>query len=395
MSERCDQVYREAVKLIDFDEVASLASELVKIPSPNPPGEESEVASLIQRHLTQSQVETTLEEVCPGRPNIYGILRGTEEKPVLMFNGHMDVVPAGAGWTVEPFGGKIENGRLFGRGAADTKGGLAAMMTAMRSIVLTKAELRGTLIFAAVVDEEQAESGTRKMLESGVRSDFAVVAEPTGLRVASSSKGDVYYEITTSGRSAHSSTPELGVNAISGMAHIIKGIDKLAEDLRAKKHELLGNPTYSVGMIEGGTATNVVPSYCKATVDRRTLPGESGKDGEKELVSMISGLRKMDPTLQASVRTLMEASPMEVPSNHPFVLAAREAVRHVLGSERGLVGLSGATDAQLLYNVANIPSVILGPGEFSQAHQADESVLLSEIVEAAKIYMRLALSVLL
>jgi acetylornithine deacetylase/succinyl-diaminopimelate desuccinylase family protein len=395
MSERCDQVYREAVKLIDFDEVASLASELVKIPSPNPPGEESEVASLIQRHLTQSQVETTLEEVCHGRPNIYGILRGTEEKPVLMFNGHMDVVPAGAGWTVEPFGGKIENGRLFGRGAADTKGGLAAMMKAMRSIVLTKAELRGTLIFAAVVDEEQAESGTRKMLESGVRSDFAVVAEPTGLRVASSSKGDVYYEITTSGRSAHSATPELGVNAISGMAHVIKGIDKLAEDLRAKKHELLGNPTYSVGIIEGGTATNVVPSYCKVTVDRRTLPGESAKDGEKELVSLINGLRQNDPTLQASVRTLMEASPMEVPSNHPFVLAAREAVRHVLGSERGRVGLSGATDAQLLYNVANIPSVILGPGEFSQAHQADESVLLSEVVEAAKIYMRLALSVLL
>ncbi len=394
-AERRDQAYREAIKLIDLDELASLASHLVKNPSPNPPGQESGVASLIQGYMAQAGFETTLEDAYPGRPNVYSILRGSEEKPVLMLNGHMDVVPPGEGWTIEPFGGKIESGRLFGRGAADMKGGLSAMMVAMKSIALAKVELRGTLIFSAVVDEEQAEGGTKRMLESGIKSDFAVVGEPTGLRIASSSKGDVYYEITTLGKSAHSSTPELGTNAISKMAHIIEGINRLSKDLKTRKHGLLGNPTYSVGTIDGGTTTNVVPSRCKVTVDRRTLPGESAEDGKAELESMIKNLQGKDPELRAHVRMLVEASPMEVPPNHPFVLTAREAVRHVLGSDKGLIGLSGATDAQLLYNVAKIPSVVLGPGELSQAHRPDESVSLSEIAEAARIYVWLALSVLL
>jgi len=345
--------------------------------------------------MTQAGVEARLEDVHPARPNVYCVLRGSEDTPILMLNGHTDVVPAGEGWTTDPFGGAIESDRLYGRGAADMKGGLAAMMVAMKSLAFAKVGLRGTLIFSAVVDEEQAESGTRRMLESGIKSDFAVVGEPTNLRVASASKGDVYYEITTTGRSAHSSTPGLGTNAISKMADIIEAINGLSKELEAKKHELLGFPTHSVGTIEGGTATNVVPSICRVTVDRRTLPGESGADGKAELESLIERLRKKDPKLRAEVRTLMEASPMEVPSDHPFVQTAREAVRHVLGSDRGLVGLSGATDAQLLYNLSKIPSVILGPGELSQAHQPDENVSLSEVAEAAKIYTRLALSLLL
>jgi acetylornithine deacetylase/succinyl-diaminopimelate desuccinylase-like protein len=275
------------------------------------------------------------------------------------------------------------------------KAGLAAMMVAMKSIALSRINLRGSLFLSAVVDEEQAETGTKRMLESGIRSDFAVVGEPTGLKTVRASKGDVYYEITTSGKAAHSSTPSEGISAIVKMAKIVEAINGLSRRLEAKKHKLLGSPTLSVGMIEGGTATNVVPSLCKAMVDRRTLPGETAENGKKQLESLIANLRKKDRQLQAQVRTVMEAAPMEVPENSTIVKAARKATEHVLGHDTGVTGMPGATDAQLLYNMARIPSVILGPGDSSQAHKPNEHVSLSEVLEASRIYAWLALSLLL
>jgi len=393
--EGLEQAYRSVVKLIDRDELSSLTSQLIRAQSPNPPGEVREVSSLVYDYMTRTGIEARLDEASPNRPNVYCVLNGSEKKPVLMFNGHMDVVPAGDGWTMDPFGGQIVGDKLYGRGATDMKAGLAAMMIAMKSIALAKVNLRGNLFLSAVVDEEQAETGTKRMLESGIRSDFAVVGEPTGLKTVRSSKGDVYYEITTSGKAAHSSTPSEGISAITKMAKIVEAINDLSRRLEAKKHKLLGFPTFSVGMIEGGTATNVVPSFCKAMVDRRTLPGETAEDGKKQLESLIANLRKKDRQLRARVRTIMEAAPMEVPENSTIVQAARKATEHVLGHDTGVTGMQGATDAQLLYNVARIPSVILGPGDISQAHKPNEHVSLSEVLEASRIYARLALILLL
>jgi len=392
---RLDQIYSDVIKLVDRNELWSLSGELVKRPSPNPPGEVSEVSSFVQEYMTRAGVETRLEEVSPGRPNVYCVLRGSEQKPVLMLNGHMDVVPVGEGWTMDPFGGQIVGDRLYGRGAADMKAGLAAIMVAMKSMALAGTKLRGTLLLSAVVDEEQGETGTRKMMDSGITSTFAIVGEPTSLSTVIASKGDVYYEITTVGKAAHSSTPSEGINAIDKMADVIGAIRNLSREFEARQHRLLGSPTISVGTIEGGTATNVVPSLCKATVDRRTLPGETAEEGKRQLESIISNLKQKDPQLEARVRTVMEAYPMEVPEDSLIVQTAREATKHVLGHDTGVVGMQGATDAQLLYNVAQIPSVILGPGALSQAHRPNEYVPLSEVLDAAKIYARIALSLLL
>lgn len=377
---------------IDRRRIISILQGLVKLPSINPPGEELAVARFGETEMTRIGLNVALDEYQPNRPNVYGVLRGSGSTG-LVLTGHLDVVPVGQGWTMDPFGGVLKDGKVYGRGATDMKGGCAAMIAAAEAIAATDPHLNGTLEVALVVEEEETGKGTAHLLRNGPRWNWAIVGEPTELKVVIAHKGDVYYEIKTIGREAHSSRPEQGTNAIYKTSRIIDAIEQFCSELKKKKHPRLGSPTISVGTVIGGSSTCVVPGACAITVDRRTIPGESAITGREELEAIIRRLQKTDPDLNATVRVVMEADPMEVSEDQQLVRCLRESTKLVTGSDSGVDTKQGCTDARFFAS-RNVPVAVFGPGSSFQAHIADEYVEVNQVVDAAKIYALTALRLL-
>ncbi len=380
-----DTLDTRLVGAVDRGRLIDLARRLVALPSINPPGDEAAVARLMAETLDGIGFDVQIRDVAPGRPNVVGTLPGRGGGPRLLLNGHMDVVPPGEGWTREPFGAELVDGRIYGRGSADMKGGLAAMAAAVEAIQSMGIPLRGTVVVTAVVGEERDQVGTRRLVENGLSADFAVIAEPTDLKPVIAHKGDLYYRIVVQGRAAHSSIPSAGVNAIDGMADVIIALRVLASDLGKKHHPLLGAPTLSVGTIEGGIDTCIVPDSCQMTIDRRLLPNETLAEADAELQDVLDRLGGENPLLAATLTRFMTAMPMETPPGSAIERALRRAADEVLGYDPGASGMSGTTDANWLVNVAGIPTVLFGPGSFSQAHRADEFVEVDQLVKAAQV----------
>ena len=381
------------LKQVKQEAVVRVLQELVRASSVNPPGNEEKVSNVMARMMKDIGLSVTQEEFQPGRFNTYGVLAGRNARPILLLNGHVDVVPPGEGWSVDPFSGVIKDGRLYGRGSSDMKGGLAAMIVAAKALIDSGSRLGGSLMIMGAADEEVNMLGTKHFLRIGGRADFAIVGEPTDLHLCTASKGDVYYEITTIGKAAHASVPEQGINAIYKMQKAIEGIKNLNEKLRLRVHPLLGSPTLTVGTIEGGTITCAVPGSCKITIDRRTLPSENAEAGRKELQTMLDGLSKEDAEFKAELEVTVDAPPMEVSENEPVVSVTKDAVKAVMGVDRKIEGFSAVSDASNLVN-AGIPSVVLGPGSLNMAHTVDESIPISEVTLAAQIYAAVAIRLL-
>lgn len=254
-------------------ELIELTSELVSIRSENPPGEQKEIGKFLESKMKEIGLQTESYELEPGKPNIVGTLVGKNPKPVLMFNGHVDTVPVGdtARWRSDPFEGVVRDSKLYGRGAADMKGGLAAMIHAVRNIAESETGLKGTVLVACVVDEEVTGYGTKSLVEKGYTADFAIVGEPTELSVLTAHKGVLEFNVTTTGISAHASTPRKGLNAIYKMGNVLRAIEKNLDELERTSHPLVGSPSINVGKIHGGVASNVVPERCEIAVERRIL----------------------------------------------------------------------------------------------------------------------------
>jgi acetylornithine deacetylase/succinyl-diaminopimelate desuccinylase family protein len=378
---------------VDSEELTSLAQDIVRIPSVY--GDEEKVALFLANKFKQWGFEVTVDEVLPRRPNVYAVLRGKSESPTLMYNGHMDVVPPGDGWTEDPYSGLLRGGRLYGRGAADMKGPLASMMIAANALKRAQVELKGDLVITAVVGEEENQKGTLQVADRKMRADFAVVGEPTELKVCIAHKGDVTYEITTAGKAAHASVLHQGMNAIYKMRRIIEAIEKFSVELEARRsHPLLGTATISVGTIEGGTISSAVPAFCKIMVDRRTLPDEGGEKGKAELEGLVEKLRRDDSDLVAHVKTVVDALPMEIPEDHDLVRTIRRAAKEILGEDPEVQGVPYTTDGGILANRSKIPTLVFGPGDIGQAHRPDESIPVEEMFAAAKIYALTALHLL-
>lgn len=386
-----DRKLRDALDLYS-SEVVALSQEMVRIPSIS--GEEEKLALFVAGKLKEYGLEVTVDEVLPGRPNVYGVLRGKIGKPILMYNGHTDVVPPGEGWTDDPYSGVLRAGRIFGRGSADMKGPLASMMIAAKALKGAGVELRGNLVITAVIAEEENQMGTRRVVDGPIKGEFAIVGEPTRLNVCTAHKGDVAYEITTIGKAVHASVLHEGINAIYKMKEVIDSIEKFAVELeKRKRHPLLGPSTISVGTIEGGTIPAAVPAFCKIKLDRRLLPGEDAETGKKELESLIDSLKERDPDLVADVRTIVEVPPMETRQDHAIVRTIREVVLEVTGRDPGIEGVPYTTDGAILVK-KGIPTVIFGPGDIKQAHQPDEWISVDEMVTATRIYAQTALQLL-
>jgi acetylornithine deacetylase/succinyl-diaminopimelate desuccinylase family protein len=379
---------------IDRSRMLNLAADLIRIPSENPPGNEAAVAEYLVAFFRRLGIEPLLQEVAPGRPNVLVRLEGTEPGPHLIFNGHTDVVPAGPGWTMDPYGSEIRDGRLFGRGSADMKGGVAAMIEAALT-VYQGSSFRGAITLAMVADEEEGGGGTRHAVQQGLCGEWAIIPEPTDLRPVIAHKGDFNFYVTVHGQAAHGSVPDQGINAIYGAGRLLSAIQALNERLSTRTHPLVGRATVSVGTINGGEITCMVPAQCRIAVDRRVIPGERPDDVIAEMQGLLDRLTRDAPELRAEMVIPIQAMPMEVSPDLPVVLALRDATRQVVGQDPGFFGWSATCDASILTQEAGTPTVIFGPGSIERAaHRPDESVGIEELVACADIYALAILNLL-
>jgi len=395
----------EVLQAVDSRKIVELTSSLVKIPSLNPPGEEKNLAEFIASWFEKRHFDFVLTEAVANRPNVEVRLEGEGEcavkemkrKKTLVFNGHMDVVPPGCDWVHDPFGGEIENGKVYGRGSADMKGGLAAMMILLE-VLRSKAKnkLRGSVIFDAVVGEEiSCPYGTYHMVKRGLRGDFAIVGEPTDMTICSAHKGNITYEITTHGKAAHASVPHTGINAIMKMHKIIGSLEKYGEEIKEKyNHPLLSSPTVNIGVINGGVKSNIVPDRCWVSAERRIVPPQTVESAKSEIIQLLANLAKQDEELVYSIEFTQEMGASEIKGGEDGVRAILSAYDRVTDSEKpsALVGFVASCDAYFLNSVAQIPTVVFGPGRMKNIHTHDEYVDVQDLETCTKIYALTALN---
>ncbi len=365
--------------------VTDLLTQLVAIDSINPdlvPGGAGEfaIAQFVAQWLTDQGLEVTLEEAAPNRPNVIATARGTGGGRSLMFNAHMDTV--GVAGMNNPFQARVEAGKLYGRGAYDMKGSLAACMLTMQAV--KDMRLAGDVIFTAVVDEEYASIGTQAITRRW-RADAAVVTEPTGRQLCIAHKGFVWLDVETTGRAAHGSRPDLGVDAIAKMGRVLVGLEALADQLQAGEHHpLLGTGSLHASLISGGQELSSYPEKCLLQVERRTIPGETVQTVEAQIHAVLDRARAADSTFQASMRTTLVRDSFEIAETAPIVAVLRDQASAVLGHIPDITGATFWMDSALL-SAAGIPTVVFGPGG-TGAHALIEWVDLAQVAQCAEIY---------
>jgi acetylornithine deacetylase len=366
----------------NVDDVSALLERLVAIDSVNPtlvPGGSGEaaIARFVAEWLDRQGVAVEYQELAPGRANVIGRVRGTGGARTLLLNAHLDTV--GLGGEDAGLVPRIEGGRMYGRGAYDMKGGLAAIMLA--AAATSGRSHAGDLVIAAVADEEAFSIGTEALVKT-VRADAAIVTEPTELRLAIAHKGFVWLEIETSGVAAHGSRYDLGIDAIALMGHILVGVGDLDERLReGELHPLLGGASLHASLIEGGQELSTYPESCLVRAERRTLPGE-GVDLVEEQLQAIAA------PLGAAVKTLFSREPLETGPDEPIVTTLLEQATAVLGQAPEIIGVPYWTDAGLLGG-AGIPVVVFGPGG-AGAHAEVEWGELEDIAKCVDVLVATA-----
>jgi acetylornithine deacetylase len=368
------------------DELVPLLKKLVEIDSVNPAlvaggAGEGELARFVANWFTQQGIDASLQEVATGRPNVIAISGGHEPGRTIILNAHLDTV--GVAVMHQPFSAAIEGGRLFGRGAMDTKGGLAAFMLA--TAAAAEQLRKGRVIFTGVIDEEFASLGTES-LATRFQADAAIVAEPTALAIVTGHKGFVWLDVETTGVAAHGSSYDVGVDAIGKMGKFLGALEGLGRQLEAgPRHPLLGPASVHASLIEGGQELSSYPAGCKLSLERRTLPGETPEKVRAEIQALIDGLREADPDFRATCRQTFVREPLDVSAESEIVRILGQHVRRQLGRDPVIGGLSGWTDAALL-TAAGIPSVVFGPaGE--GLHGAREWVDLESVAQCSAIVL--------
>ncbi|HSB02210.1 MAG TPA: ArgE/DapE family deacylase [Anaerolineales bacterium] len=372
---------------------AELLSDLVSINSINPdlvpgaPGE-AEIAHYIAHWLERAGLEVQLVESAAGRPNVVAAARGSGGGRTLLLNGHMDTV--GVAGMPDAHQPRLDRaaGRLYGRGAYDMKGGLAACMLAIAEV--KKQRLRGDVIFTGVVDEEYASLGTRDLAKR-FHADGAIVAEFTELQLILAHRGFVWLEVETIGKAAHGSRPDLGLDAIVKMGKVLTEMEKLDLRLRSNPaHPLLGSGSLHASLIQGGQEFSSYPERCILAVERRTLPGETPESVEAEFLQIIQDIQRSDSSFNAVMRRGIDRSPLETSQDADIVRALQAGSAEVLKRPLQISGVQFWTDAAVL-SAVGIPSVLFGPAG-SGAHAVEEWVDLASVKTCAEVYLATAMN---
>ena len=367
-----------------MNEIASLLGELVAIDSINPdlvPGGagEAAIAHFVANWLEQAGLLVAIDEPVPGRPSVVAIARGSGGGRSLMLNAHMDTV--GVAGMERPHDPVVQDNRLYGRGAFDMKGGLAAIMFA--AAAAKKQRLRGDVILTAVSDEEYASIGTASIVKRW-HADAAIVTEPTGLEICIAHKGFIWLEVETRGIAAHGSLPDIGVDAIVKMGKVLVGLEELDRSLRsAPSHRLLGSGSLHASLISGGQELSSYPERCVLSVERRTVPGETAQDVESRVRQVLDRVAASDTTFNASLRTTLLREAFEVSQDEPIVQAVYRHATAIAGQEPDITGATAWMDSAIL-SAAGIPTVIFGPGG-DGAHAVVEWVDLEQVERCVEV----------
>ncbi|MFL2478781.1 MAG: M20 family metallopeptidase [Verrucomicrobiales bacterium] len=368
----------------------NLLSSFIRIPSVNPDGDpgtglentgEGEMARAVGSFLEKIGAKVWYDEVEPDRPNVIGRFPGFEGKPQILLGPHLDTVGVG-GMTVDPFGGQRSDGKIYGRGASDTKGTLAAMLWALSEIGAEKIrELDIGVTFAGFMGEETGQPGSRHFAQKyGSEYDFALVGEPTGNDLVFRHKGTLWLKITSAGQAAHGSMPDQGDSAISKMVELIRLLESdFRSDLSNIEYfdELLGYPTINIGVIAGGTRTNIVSEECTIEIDFRLTPQLGGEDALELFKKFLQNHKFNEIKIDIKLR----CEPLNTPADNPFIKGLSD-----LSSEPKLVGAPWFCDAAVLSAEGGIPSIAAGPGHIDQAHTADEWIKEADLKAGASFY---------
>lgn len=357
---------------------ARLLADLIALPSVNPAfllprhphAGEGRLAELLATIAARAGLDVEFQKALPGRPNLLGCLQATGKKrQTILLAPHLDTVNAAHETQFKP---QRRGNRLYGRGACDTKGSIAAMLTALCELAQSKVRPCHTeILFAGFVDEENAQKGSRAFAKDGLKIDLAIVGEPTRLQLVTAHKGSLWLQLETRGKAAHGATPHLGRNAVHQMARVVDALQTdYANALTKRRHPLLGPATISVGTIAGGTQPNIVPARCSISIDRRTLPGETEASVRRE---MLSFLRHRDLRPQMASAKLDPCLPMETNPQLPLIQQFLRTIQQTKPA-----GVHFFCDASVLAH-SGIPSVVFGPGDIAQAHTADEWISLASL----------------
>lgn len=364
--------------------------ELVAIDSVNPslvPGGagEAEIAQAAAHRMRLSGLDVQIEEIVKGRPNVVGVLEGRSQGPALMFCGHLDTV--GVIGMTEPFNPIERDGKLYGRGTQDMKGGLAAMISAAESIAKSGGLKSGRLIVAGVIDEEYKSLGADALVKSW-RADAAVITEPTDMIIGIGHKGYQWVEVETKGRAAHGSRPAEGRDAILRMGRVLARLESLSRQLQSKRaHPVLGTASLHTSLIEGGRELSTYPDHCSLQMERRTIVGEPEDTALREVEEILDSLKQEDEEFEATARMLFGQPPYEAPREHALPRLLEDAMSK-LGSKTSRSGMTFWTDAAILGR-AGIPTVIFGPGG-AGLHGLNEYVIVEEVVICRNALIELA-----
>jgi succinyl-diaminopimelate desuccinylase len=391
----------------DRQAVIQLTRELVRIPSVyrenDPKGNETEVAHFVANYLRNIGIETFVEEVVPGRPNVIGIVDSGKPGKTLLFEGHTDVVTAGnrEAWTYDPFTAEIVDGKMYGRGTNDTKGNLACMITAVQSLLLDKEEFSGKIILCIPCDEEGLMQGIKHFIKQGWADgvDGAIICEPEENQVCIAQRGAIRLQVDIYGKMAHGAISWSGINPNWRLARLIVELEKLekleqeryGEDPYLKWPSI--TPTIIQSHVKGEAQINVIPDHCMMTLDIRTIPAQDHDELLQKINSIVERLKAEDPDFQAEL-TVVDNRPSTFTSkDNPVVKAVYDAVQQVTKKTPIYNGVPGATDGTFLH-VHGVPIVTIGAGDRDIPHQINEYVDIEELAETTAIYREAALQFL-
>ena len=373
------------------EEIIEIAKNLIAIKSDET---EDKVAYWIKEYLNQEGIPGVIDEVEEGRLNVYGEIKGVSGKCGLMLNGHLDTVP-GINMDFEPYTPFIKNGKLYGRGSCDMKGGIAAELAAITAVKRANIKLNNSVMFTGIVDEERRSIGAEKLIKEKIKADFAVVAEPTNLQVLIMLKGVETIEVTFHGKAAHGSIPKEGINAIYMASEFIRLIqEEIEPEVEANKIDLLGSGSICASVIHGGHTANAVADLCTVTIDRRWLPNETLESIYKQIDSIAKKVAdkfggKFESRSKKEALASMGNIPYMIDPSNRLVQEALKIVEKNSGEMQEPHAMTGWADAALLSHFGGMDCIILGPGAPEKAHTSDEYNEIDQLIKATNIYIEL------
>jgi succinyl-diaminopimelate desuccinylase len=393
------ELERRVLSFLNEDQIVAWTQELVRIPSVYRPDQgeaEEQAARWVRARFEEIGLDTAFEIVEPGRPNVMGLWYGTEGHRRLMFEGHTDVVTEGDpdAWSYPPFSAEIADGRIYGRGADDMKGGLVAAICAVKALVESGVQLGGDILIGAVCDEEGRMLGIKHLVERGWadKVDAAIICEPEENHLCIAQKGVMWARVMATGAMAHGCMPLTGINSIYPMAEFLVRMRELEQAQIAAygRDELLGEPSVTPTIVRspvrGEPQNNVMPAETETTLDIRLIPGQSPLELESQILAACEHLQAQYDGVTFELEVIETRPPTSTERDEPIVQVLDGAYRDLTGKEPIYAGVPGSTDGTILNSRAGVPIVTCGPGDIHVPHQVDEWLDLEQLIEAARLY---------